>query len=126
MEGHLTGDAAHTLAVKTESRYRNELRTKFPYADCYNLQRIRPSLTAGLIPDLDMYLGFIAGYSSSATTLSERSQEELRKAIPKLTKPFFDTYPGYRPLERIIVPTAFDALSRKQHVADVLRRDLVA
>jgi YxiJ-like protein len=125
MGGYLSDDAAQTLAKEVESRYRNELRTKFPYADCYKLQRIRPDLTAGLIPDLDMYLGFIAGYNSSATTLSERSQEELRKAIPKLTKSFFDTYPEYRPLERIIVPAEFDALSRRLHVADALRRDLV-
>jgi len=42
---------AQTLAKEVESRYRNELRTKFPYADCYKLQRIRPDLTAGLIPE---------------------------------------------------------------------------
>ena len=114
------------LAQKVEARYNGDFKKKFPYEDCYKLQRKSPLTTASLIPDLDAYFSFIAGYSSGATSLSERPLGELRNAVVKLKNSFFDTHPQYKPLEKLIVPTDTGTLHLDLRVADELRRDLVA
>jgi hypothetical protein len=113
-----------SLGEDVERRYDSYFKGKFPYDDCYALQKVNPNLTANIIPDLDEYFSFIAGYSSSATKLSVRSKDELRDAVPKLRRSFFDKHPEYRPMEEAIARS--ETLSRKMHVADELRRDLIA
>ena len=112
-----------SLAEEVERRYENDFKGGFPYNDCYALQKMNPKLTRSIIPDLDEYFGFIAGYSSSATRLNARSGEELRKAVQNLKRSFFDKHPEYNPLKDAIAETM--TLSRKMHVADELRRNLV-
>jgi hypothetical protein len=113
-----------SLAEAVERRYTSSFTGKFPYNDCYALQKMFPKLTAAIIPDLDEYFSFIAGYSSSATRMSTRSMAELRNAVPKLRKSFFDKHPAYEPLREAMAQT--ETLSRKMCTADELRRDLVA
>lgn len=112
-----------SLAAEVQKRYENDFVGKFPYKDCYALQKAYPQQTASLIPDLDEYFSFIAGYGSSATRLSARPVDELRNAVSKLNRSFFDKHPAYGPLEGAIAQTA--TLSRRMRVADELRRDLI-
>jgi hypothetical protein len=76
-----------------------------------------------IVPDLDEYFSFIAGYSSSATRLNERSKDELRRAVPELRRSFFDKNPQYALLKDVIDDE--EALSRQINIADELRLDLI-
>jgi YxiJ-like protein len=118
-----TGTGA--LAQAVETHYNSGFGKKFPYEDCYKLQRENPPLTDGLVPDLDMYFSFVAGYSCNANSLGDRPLEELRNAIPKLKKSFFDAYPRYKPLTEFITAANTPALYLRLQAADDLRRDLV-
>jgi hypothetical protein len=113
------------LAVEVKFRYQHEFLHAFPYKDCRKLHNRYQQLTDGLIPSLDLYFSFIAGFSSSATTLGQRSQEEIRKAIPKLTMTFFETYPAFEPLKEFINPTETASLYHDLSIADDLRQKLV-
>ena len=115
----------NALTQKVEARYNSEFKKKFPYEDCYKLQKKSPLVTGSLIPDLDGYFSFIAGYSSSATTLAGRPLDELRRALPKLKNSFFDAHPGYKPLEELITPIDTGTLYHDLRVADEMRADLV-
>jgi hypothetical protein len=115
-------DSVASLARSIEERYNRRVRG-FPYADCFKLQRDFPDLTGGLIPSLDEFLSFIAGYSCGATGLGERTRAELRGAIPKLNLSFFDGYSQYKPLAKAMIQ--FSDLSAKLAWADGSRHDLV-
>jgi hypothetical protein len=108
------------LAEKIEKRYRNDLVGKFPYKDCYSLQKKYPKQMTSIVPDLDEYFSFIAGYSSSATRLNERSKDELRRAVPELRRSFLDKNPQYA-----LLKDDEEALSRQINIADELRLDLI-
>ena len=118
-------DPLHPLGCAVEQQYREGLRKLFPYQDCYALQRKYPRVADDLVADLDLYLTFIAGYSSSATGLAKRSREELRRAIPVLKKSFFDAYPRYLPLEPAVNSASTKELHAELQVADECRRNLV-
>lgn len=105
-------------AQDVESLCARQFWGKFPYKDCYKLQKLKPRITHGLIPDLDLYLAFIAGYSSSATRLAERPREEIRKAIPKLKLSFFEKHPVYKPLKKLINARDTPSLSKYLRVAN--------
>jgi hypothetical protein len=109
------------LACSIEERYNRRVRG-FPYADCFKLQRDFPDLTDGLVPSLDEFLSFIAGYSCGATRLGGRTRAELRGAIPKLKLSFFDVYPQYKPLAKAMIQ--FRDLSAQLAWADGSRHDL--
>jgi len=113
-------------AQKVESQYRNEFKHPFPYGDCRKLHKLKPQFSDGFIPDLDLYLSFIAGYSSSATGLDQRPLDEIRNAIPRLKKSFFETHRRYKPLEELITDTETPWLHHELQMADELRLDLVS
>ena len=113
-----------TVAKDVEQSYATRSRHPFPYKDCYKLQKLQPRLAHGLIPDLDLYFSFVAGYSSSATRLKNRPIEELRVAIPKLLKSFFDTMPRYRTLRKHITPKNTPELYEELRTINDLRRSL--
>jgi hypothetical protein len=118
-------DKPNSLAKEVERCYQLEFLHPFPYKDCYRLQRLKPDLTSHLIPHLDLFFSFIAGYSSSATRLRNRTQHELRTAIPKLKRSFFDVHPEYKSLAKLITPSDTPALHHELHLADQLRFKLV-
>jgi hypothetical protein len=111
------------LARSIEEQYNRDGRKAFPYADCFELQRRFPDLTDGMIPSLDEFCMFIAGYSCGATRLGRRTRAELRGAIPKLKLSFFDVYPQYKPLAEAMIQ--FRDLSAELAWADRSRHDLV-
>jgi len=118
-------DEIKLKSSRVESLFKTEFIGKFPYDDCYKLQKQNPFLTKSLIPDLDIYFSFIAGFSSSATRLTKRSLDELQKAIPRLKMSFFDMYPSYVALRELINPTNTKKLYRDLHIADALRSSLI-
>jgi hypothetical protein len=115
-----------SMGMSVEARYRQTLHKKFPYEDCYKLQKMHPGVTDGFIPDLDCFLSFIAGYSSSASRLDKRTRGEILSAIRRLRLSFFELYPQYRPLAPIITPSQFGNLFAELELADGFRTDLVA
>ena len=112
-----------SLAAEVEKNYSSRFVGKFPYKDCYAIQKTYPKQAASIIPDLDEYFSFIAGYSSTATNLGTRSKDELRNAVPRLRTSFFDKHPEYAAIKMAIAQS--EALSRKMDIADELRQDLV-
>jgi hypothetical protein len=118
-------ELSQRLAASLEERYKTCLKVGFPYKDCRKLHRQNPSLTDRFIPDLDMYFSFIAGYTSSATSLAARPREEIRKAIPRLRLSFFETHPEYGPLQPFLTPQDCGTLYAKLHAADEMRHDLL-
>jgi hypothetical protein len=112
-----------SLALEVERRYGSDFVGRFPYKDCYALQKAYPKQTASIIPDLDEYFSFIAGYSSSAIRLGTRSEDELRNAVPKLRRSFFEKHPEYAEIKEAI--GQMEVLHHKMQVADELRQDLV-
>lgn len=115
-------------AQEIEVLYRTELCKPFPYEDCRRVKsaaRIKAEndLT-GLVPDLDHYFSFVAGFASSASGLRNRSREQLVKAIPWLEKGFFDWFPNYRPLESLINVEQTPWLFRELDITDSIRIEL--
>ena len=113
------------LAQDLEALYKQEFIHKFPYPDCYKLQKLHPSVARELIPDLDMYFCFIAGYSSSAMQLDQRPQGEIRAALPKLKLSFYDSFPRYNRLAKHITDVNTPSLFHDLEVGDRLRLGLV-
>jgi hypothetical protein len=113
------------LARDLETLYRQEFIHKFPYLDCRKLQKLLPRVASELVPDLDMYFSFIAGYSSSAMRLDRRPQDEIRAALPKLRRSFYDWCPRYNRLATHITEVNTPSLFHDLEVADRLRLGLV-
>jgi hypothetical protein len=112
------------LEQKLERLYEREFIHKFPYHDCYKLQKLHPRIAHALVPDLDVYFSFIAGYGSSATTLHQRPKAELRAALPKLKRSFYEACPKYKRLAKYITDTETPALFHDLEVSDRLRLGL--
>ena len=112
------------LAQELEWLYRREFIHKFPYQDCFKLQKLHPRIAHALVPDLVVYFMFIAGYSSSATTLHQRPRVELRAALPKLKRSFYEACPNYKRLAKYITDSNTPALFHDLDVSDRLRLGL--
>jgi hypothetical protein len=112
------------LAQELERLYEREFIHKFPYQDCYKLQKLHPRIAHALVPDLDVYFSFIAGYGSSATTLHQRPNVELRDALPKLKRSFYEACPKYTRLSKYITDKETPALFHDLEVSDRLRLGL--
>jgi hypothetical protein len=112
------------LGQRLERLYEREFIHKFPYHDCYKLQKLHPRIAHALVPDLDVYFSFIAGYGSSATTLHKRPKAELRAALPKLKRSFYEACPKYKRLAKYITDTETPALFHDLEVSDRLRLGL--
>ncbi len=98
---------------------------RFPYEDCRYLHKKFPSVTDGLIPDLDMYFAFIAGFSSSASRLHERPYSQVSDAIPRLRLSFFEVNPQYKPLAKELRAAPCKRLLEDMRVYDRARIDLL-
>lgn len=112
------------LAQELERLYEREFVHKFPYQDCDKLQKLHPRIAHALVPDLDMYFSFIAGYGSSATTLHQRPKVELRAALPKLKRSFYEACPKYNRLAKFISDSETPTLFHDLEVSDRLRLGL--
>jgi YxiJ-like protein len=115
----------NTLARSIEALYAQECVHKFPYEDCRTLRKLQPNLDQNLTADLNSYFMFIAGYSSGATRLGQRPQAELRAALPRLKRTFYEVFPKYQTVSEHITDNGTPSLFHELEVADRLRRGLV-
>jgi hypothetical protein len=111
--------------TEIQDLYKTSFMDKFPYDDCYQLAKKTQQPSADLIPELDFYFSTIAGYSSSATRLQNRSLQELEKAKNVLSKTFFDAYPGLHQYASLITATETPRLYHAMQVAEKLRTSLL-
>jgi len=80
-------------ASEIEAVFESSLREPFPCEDCHRLCDAAQMSPGDLIPSLDWYFSMLAGYSSSATRLVNRTPEELATARELLSKDFFQHFP---------------------------------
>lgn len=108
-----------------QNLYKTSFMDNFPHDDCYRLVQKTQRPGADLIPELDSYFGTIAGYSSSAVRLEDRSLQELEEARNILSRTFFDIYPGLQLYAALITPTETPKLHYTMQVAEKLRMSLL-
>jgi hypothetical protein len=112
------------LAQELEQLYEREFLRRFPYQDCYKLQKLHPRVARDLVPNLDMYFSFIAGYGCTATTLHHRPKVELRAALPKLKRSFYEASPKHNRLAKYITNRETPTLFHDLEISERLRLDL--
>ncbi len=114
------------LAEQIESLEKSGFGGPFPYKDCSLISHLCGVETAELIPELDLFFGDIAGWSSSATRLDQGPIQELLKAQSWLSKGgFFERRPHLAVCRDAITPEETPDLFRPMHVAEELRISLM-
>ena len=111
--------------AQLEEIYASRLKGPFPYEDCRWLAAHENQPAEDLIPELDMYFSNVAGYSSSASRLGERSRNALRTARETLAKDFFETYPALERYKSLITPGNTPKLYEQMRVTEQLRLGLL-
>ena len=74
---------------------------------------------------LDLYFSNIAGFSSTASRLSDRRIEQIQTYRPFLQFNFFERFPKHKPLETSVNETDTPLLARRLHFANLLRVELL-
>jgi hypothetical protein len=113
------------LGQQVESLYQSRFRWPFPYRDCRLVARQCGVDTADLIPELDTFFAEIAGFSSSATKLSQRPVESLRRAQFWMSRDFFERHPSLAVCRDHIDEEHTPDLWRQMRVAEELRCSLL-
>lgn len=119
----------HTVAealVELRRVFKEDLSTPFPYDDCRRVYARAGKIADGLIPDLDLYFGDVAGYCSWGKRLQRLSQAELLAARATLARSFFEKHPEYLPLAVLINETDTPVLFADLKLHDELRGRLLA
>jgi hypothetical protein len=98
----------------------------FPYKDCrWLIDTLQIPPDSFIIPDLDVYLSDIEGYSSWASRLVQRPRPELESARAYLSKNCFQRYPSLEIIRGHIDEEHTPELHRYLKVAETLRVALV-
>jgi hypothetical protein len=105
--------------------YWGVLHKSFPYEECRILVRSDKDQFHDLVPDLDSYGSFIAGYSLSASKLGERAPRELSLAIVRLRQSFFEEHPEYLPLIPLVTEEMAPALYLQLMTWEEIRWSLI-
>ena len=113
------------VGEQIEALYKSSFEGPFPYKDCRWLANELQKPNEGLIPDLDLFFGDIAGYSSRATRLGRRSCEELTRAQEILSKDLYQRFPNLEVYRCIIDSEHTPELHRRMEVAEKLRLALL-
>ena len=108
-----------------EALYASSFRGPFPYDDCLWLADCIGKPSSDLIPELDWYFSSIAGYSSSASRLANRTPEELRAAERFLTKDFFLYFPDLNCYRHLIDKENTPRLYQRLIIAEQMRQGLL-
>jgi hypothetical protein len=111
--------------IQIERLYTSRLAGPFPYAECRWLVDQEEQRDSGLVPELDHYFSSIAGYSSSASRLMERSSEALRTARNTLAKDCFEMYPDLQRYKNLITPEQTPVLYDWIRITEQLRLGLL-
>jgi len=89
------------LCITVENLYRLEGRG-FPHRDCDKLYDQVGKQAQDLVPDLDLYTTYIAGYCSRGNRLVRLKGQELVDAKKTASKSFFEEYPQYASLKPLV------------------------
>jgi hypothetical protein len=116
---------AENLALKIAQTYDEEDRSPFPYEGCRWLRGEFDGELDNLIPDLDMWLLDITGFSSRGKRLLNLPEEKVSHARGIMSLSFFDKYPEYAWLERHITESDTPDLYEKINLYEGMRRMLV-
>lgn len=108
-----------------EELYKSSFGGPFPYDDCRWLANRINKPSGDIIPELDWFLGYIAGYSSSASRLANRTLEELQSAERFLAKDFFHHFPDLEPYQCLIDKENTPRLYKFLTVSEQLRLGLL-
>ncbi len=114
------------LAVDVAQTYNEQDRSPFPYEGCRWLRGEFDGEFENLIPDLDMWLSDIAGFSSQGLRLLNLSEEKVSHARGIMSLSFFEKHPEYAWLERHIIFSDAPDLYEKINLYERMRAMLVA
>jgi hypothetical protein len=117
---------AESLAVEIAQTYNEQDRSPFPYEGCRWLRREFDGELENLIPDLDMWLSDIAGFSGQGKRLLNLPEEKVSHARGIMSLSFFEKHPEYAWLERHITESDTPDLYEKINLYERMRRMLVA
>ena len=118
----------HTVTeavVELRRVFKEDLSTPFPYGDCRRVYAGAGKIADGLIPDLDLYFGDVAGYCSLGKKLLRLSANDLLKARATLIRSFFEKHSQYLPLTAFINETDTPTLYADLKLHDELRARLL-
>ncbi len=113
-------------AAELRRIFREDLHKPFPYTDCRRVMAQAGEFDEGLIPDLDLYFGDVAGYCSHGKQFLRLSKEDLLAARKILTSSFFEMHPEYLPLTAFINEADTPTLLADLKLHDELRGRLLA
>ena len=113
------------LAEEIKRTYEEEDRGPFPSADCRELMRDFPFDDHWFATYLDTYCSDIAGHCSWGKGILKWPAEKLRKSHGLLSFSFFDLYPQYANLQRLITDDETPDLFEELKLYDKLRRQLL-
>ncbi len=99
-------------------------KSRFPIEGCRALVALRFKQD-DLVPNLDVYFSTIAGYASSAATISTWAQERVERARDDLASSFLERYPDYEALFRDINDSTAPDLAWRLDLYEELRTKLL-
>lgn len=117
---------SESTARRILERYRSRSRGPFPTADIAKVIPRDTEVRSLFHGRLDIYLGDIAGYASSAHRLERRGPDGLEQARRFLSAGFFDRYPEYGSFRVRINLQDTPDLFREMEAAELNRLDLLA
>lgn len=108
-----------------QSLYRADLLNPFPYDDCSKLLANTSKEFEGLIPSLDTYFADIAGLCSWGKRSFNWTDEYIKKYERKLQKSFFQEFPEFSSLEKLISDKYTPKLFNQLLIYDLMRLTLL-
>ena len=104
--------------------YHKELRRPMPYEDCRKIMGEPGGRHEDIIPDLDTYTYLIASCSIGTGKLVARPSDYLRDTRKWLSLTFFEQYPRYADLEKLITrentPKLYEELRVYEHARQLV------
>ncbi|HET6387553.1 MAG TPA: YxiJ family protein [Armatimonadota bacterium] len=114
-----------TIAERIEelrALYHRELLRPLPYKDCRKIKGDTDGPHQHLIPDLSTYNSNIASKCLGAKKLIARPTDYLLESKRRLSQTFFEQYPQYADLERLVTRAGTPKLYEELEVYERARK----
>jgi len=108
-----------------EQTYELQMMRAFPYEDCRYLKKACSVSTDAFSADLNCYWSDIAGFASSATRLTRRSQLQILRGKESLAKDFFEHHPEHIVLRKAITAKTTPLLWERMRIYEEVRTALL-
>ena len=112
--------------AEIEQTYHLQMDRPFPYEDCRYLKKKCKVAVDAFAADLELYWADIAGFASSATRLTKRSQLQILRGTEALAKDFFERFPQYESLRKAITEKTTPKLWERMQLNEEERTSLMA